>query len=52
MDEAPLPSKQKQDYVVGGVQPWLDGICTEPDVVRQVVFHSLTRILDTDTNNV
>lgn len=25
-----------QDYVVPGKQPWLDGICTEPGVVRQV----------------
>lgn len=25
-----------QDYVVAGQQPWLDGICTEPGVVRQV----------------
>ncbi|KAL8292826.1 hypothetical protein RQP46_000520 [Phenoliferia psychrophenolica] len=26
-----------QDYIVAGSQPWLDGICTEPGVVRQFV---------------
>ncbi|KAL8290630.1 hypothetical protein RQP46_002888 [Phenoliferia psychrophenolica] len=26
-----------QDYVVAGSQPWIDGVCTEPGVVRQFV---------------
>ncbi|KAL8290558.1 hypothetical protein RQP46_002816 [Phenoliferia psychrophenolica] len=26
-----------QDYIVAGSQPWLDGVCTEPGVVRQFV---------------
>ena len=30
------PPKGVQDYVVGQQQPWLDGIATEPGVVRQV----------------
>ncbi|KAH8810482.1 hypothetical protein DL96DRAFT_541780 [Flagelloscypha sp. PMI_526] len=34
-DEA--PPKGVQDYVVGGKQPWLDGIATEPGVIRQFV---------------
>ncbi|KAH8799279.1 hypothetical protein DL96DRAFT_1477043, partial [Flagelloscypha sp. PMI_526] len=31
------PPEGVQDYVVGGQQPWLDGIATEPGVVRQFV---------------
>jgi hypothetical protein len=30
------PPSNEQDYVVAGLQPWLDGIMTEPGVVRQV----------------
>ena len=30
------PPDGLQDYVVGGKQPWLDGIATAPGVVRQV----------------
>lgn len=25
-----------QDYVIPGKQPWIDGICTAPGIVRQV----------------
>lgn len=32
------PPKGIQDYVIGGKQPWLDGIATEPGVVCQVSF--------------
>ncbi|KAE9394937.1 hypothetical protein BT96DRAFT_1022230 [Gymnopus androsaceus JB14] len=39
-DEEPLV-KGQQDYVVGGRQPWLDGIATEPGVVRQFVAMKL-----------
>ncbi|KAK7038015.1 ubiquitin-like domain-containing protein [Favolaschia claudopus] len=35
------PPKGGQDYVVGGKQPWLDGIATEPGVVRQFVAMKL-----------
>lgn len=31
--DAPSPS---QDYLSLPTQPWLDGVCTEPGVVRQV----------------
>ncbi|KAH8818840.1 hypothetical protein DL96DRAFT_1431116, partial [Flagelloscypha sp. PMI_526] len=37
-EEAP---KGMQDYVVGGRQPWIDGIATEPGVVRQFVAMKL-----------
>ncbi|KAH8802011.1 hypothetical protein DL96DRAFT_1475918, partial [Flagelloscypha sp. PMI_526] len=30
-----------QDYVVGGRQPWLDGIATQPGVIRQFVAMKL-----------
>ena len=30
------PPRGVQDYIVGRRQPWLDGIATEPGVVRQV----------------
>ncbi|ORY70616.1 hypothetical protein BCR35DRAFT_315239 [Leucosporidium creatinivorum] len=32
-----LVDAELQDYVVASKQPWLDGICTEPGVVRQFV---------------
>ncbi|KAJ7808031.1 hypothetical protein B0H14DRAFT_3482749 [Mycena olivaceomarginata] len=32
------PPNGLQDYVVGGKQPWLDGIVTEPGVVQQLVL--------------
>ncbi|KAF8208336.1 hypothetical protein K438DRAFT_1813838 [Mycena galopus ATCC 62051] len=35
------PPNGLQDYVVGGKQPWLDGIATEPGVVRQFVAMKL-----------
>ncbi|KAH8823682.1 hypothetical protein DL96DRAFT_1615217 [Flagelloscypha sp. PMI_526] len=35
------PPKGVQDYVVGGRQPWLDGIATEPGIVRQFVAMKL-----------
>ncbi|KAF7366533.1 hypothetical protein MSAN_00910600 [Mycena sanguinolenta] len=35
------PPDGLQDYVVGGNQPWLDGIATEPGVVRQFVAMKL-----------
>ncbi|KAK7001049.1 hypothetical protein R3P38DRAFT_3052767 [Favolaschia claudopus] len=35
------PPNNLQDYVVGGKQPWLDGIATEPGVVRQFVAMKL-----------
>ncbi|KAF7366532.1 Ubiquitin-like domain-containing protein [Mycena sanguinolenta] len=35
------PPDGMQDYVVGGSQPWLDGIATEPGVVRQFVAMEL-----------
>ncbi|KIM86505.1 hypothetical protein PILCRDRAFT_328093 [Piloderma croceum F 1598] len=31
------PPSNEQDYIVAGLQPWLDGIMTEPGVVRQFV---------------
>ena len=34
------PPKGVQDYVLGKEQPWLDGIATEPGVVRQVSVFS------------
>jgi hypothetical protein len=34
--DLPTPPSQEQDYIVAGLQPWLDGISTEPGVVRQV----------------
>ncbi|KAH8818838.1 hypothetical protein DL96DRAFT_1427993, partial [Flagelloscypha sp. PMI_526] len=37
-EEAPMGV---QDYVVGGTQPWIDGIATEPGVVRQFVAMKL-----------
>ncbi|KAF8838429.1 hypothetical protein BDN67DRAFT_1070734 [Paxillus ammoniavirescens] len=33
----PTPPNCKQDYVVAGLQPWLDGIMTASGVVRQFV---------------
>ncbi|KAH8818837.1 hypothetical protein DL96DRAFT_1684418 [Flagelloscypha sp. PMI_526] len=33
--------KGVQDYVVGGKQPWIDGVATEPGVVRQFVAMKL-----------
>ncbi|KAH8802007.1 hypothetical protein DL96DRAFT_1687193 [Flagelloscypha sp. PMI_526] len=39
--QAGEPPKGVQDYVVGGKQPWLDGISTEPGVVRQFVSMEL-----------
>ncbi|KAJ7858954.1 hypothetical protein B0H14DRAFT_3632041 [Mycena olivaceomarginata] len=35
------PPNGLQDYVVGGKQPWLDGIVTEPGVVQQFVAMKL-----------
>ncbi|KAJ6481681.1 hypothetical protein C8R45DRAFT_309655 [Mycena sanguinolenta] len=35
------PPDGLQDYVVGGKQPWLDGIATEPGVVRQFIAMKL-----------
>ncbi|KAJ7248601.1 hypothetical protein B0H12DRAFT_1324659 [Mycena haematopus] len=35
------PPNGLQDYLVGGKQPWLDGIATEPGVVRQFVAMKL-----------
>ena len=34
--DGPVPPSVDQDYVVAGLQPWLDGIMTESGVVRQV----------------
>ena len=34
--DGPAPLSIDQDYVVAGLQPWLDGIMTESGVVRQV----------------
>jgi hypothetical protein len=31
------PPSTDQDYVVAGLQPWLDGIATAPGTVRQVL---------------
>ncbi|KAF8162859.1 hypothetical protein B0H34DRAFT_794627 [Crassisporium funariophilum] len=33
----PSPPDSDQDYVVAGLQPWLDGIMTEEGIVRQFV---------------
>jgi hypothetical protein len=30
------PPDADQDYIVAGLQPWIDGVATEPGVVRQV----------------
>ncbi|KAJ7757011.1 hypothetical protein B0H16DRAFT_1314658, partial [Mycena metata] len=38
-DEA--PRNGTQDYILGAKQPWLDGIATEPGVVRQFVAMKL-----------
>ncbi|KAJ6588471.1 hypothetical protein B0H19DRAFT_1248127 [Mycena capillaripes] len=35
------PPNGMQDYVVGGKQPWLDGVATAPGVVRQFVAMKL-----------
>ena len=35
------PPKGVQDYILGLRQPWLDGIATEPGVIRQVSVLSL-----------
>ncbi|KAJ6481744.1 hypothetical protein C8R45DRAFT_1215572 [Mycena sanguinolenta] len=35
------PPNGLQDYVIGGTQQWLDGIATEPGVVRQFVAMKL-----------
>ncbi|KAH8802024.1 hypothetical protein DL96DRAFT_1687204 [Flagelloscypha sp. PMI_526] len=37
-EESPLGV---QDYLVGGKQPWLDGIATEPGIIRQFVAMKL-----------
>jgi hypothetical protein len=34
--DGPAPPSVNQDYVVAGLQPWLDGIMTESDIVWQV----------------
>ncbi|KAF8161676.1 hypothetical protein B0H34DRAFT_796422 [Crassisporium funariophilum] len=33
----PAPPDSKQDYIVAGLQPWLDGVMTELGVIRQFV---------------
>ena len=41
--DGPTPPDVEQDYVVVGLQPWLDGVVTEPGVVRQVCcLYSIT----------
>ncbi|KAF8148063.1 hypothetical protein B0H34DRAFT_803183 [Crassisporium funariophilum] len=34
---SPAPPSSKQDYIVAGLQPWLDGIMTEEGIIRQFV---------------
>ncbi|KIJ12055.1 hypothetical protein PAXINDRAFT_15086 [Paxillus involutus ATCC 200175] len=34
-NSSPTPPNSKQDYIVAGLQPWLDGIMTASRVVRQ-----------------
>jgi hypothetical protein len=34
--DSPTPPDVEQDYVVAGLQPWIDGVMTDSGVVRQV----------------
>ncbi|KDQ50850.1 hypothetical protein JAAARDRAFT_544555 [Jaapia argillacea MUCL 33604] len=38
--DKPTPPSGEQDYIVAGLQPWLDGVMTEAGVVRQFVAMS------------
>ncbi|KAF7986960.1 hypothetical protein HWV62_3 [Athelia sp. TMB] len=42
-EDTPISVSTPQDYVVGGLQPWLDGICTASGEVRQFVAMPLGR---------